>query len=235
MERLACGLVEVKFADTDAEQMMFEGYGAVFGNVDAHGDVIAPGAFAQYLSDAQAGRQSWPLMLSQHGAMGFTADDMTPIGIWDELSEDGHGLRVKGRLADTPRGREMYTLMKMGPRAIDGLSICYIAKEAVPRSKPEEPRRTIKRIDLVEVSIVSRPANGKARVSSVKSIEDLATMREVEEYLSEFGLSKKQSVALIARIKGIGPGDPVDAKGGPGDPVAEMVARIARNIETLTH
>lgn len=237
MDRLGCGLLEVKFApDTDAA-MEFSGYGAVFGNIDAYGDVIAPGAFAQYLSDASSGRQSWPLMLSQHGGMGLNADDMTPIGVWDELAEDGTGLRVKGRLADTPRGREMYTLLKMGPRAIDGLSIGFIPKEVVPRSKPDEPRRTIKRIDLVEISIVSRPANAKARVSNVKSIEDLATMREIEEFLcDELRLTKTKAVALIARIKGVGPGDPVDAKGGPGDPVAGVSPEaILRAIKTLTN
>lgn len=232
MERLGCGLVEVKFAP-DAEAMAFEGYGAVFGNVDAYGDMIAPGAFANYLSDATAGRQSWPLMLSQHGGMGLTADDITPIGVWDDLSEDGHGLRVKGRLADTPRGREMHTLLKMGPKAIDGLSIGYIAKEAVPRSKPEEPRRTIKRIDLVEISIVSRPANARSRVSSVKSIEELSTLRDVEEFLCESGMSKVKAIALIARIKGLGPGDPVKSDGGPGDPVAELKALLRRNTSII--
>ena len=107
------------------------------------------------------------MMLSQHGGLGLTADDMTPIGVWEELAEDGHGLRVKGKLADTPRGREVYELMRMTPRpAIDGLSIGYVAKEWTPRSKPEDPKRSIKRIDLVEISVVSRPANTKARVAS---------------------------------------------------------------------
>jgi phage head maturation protease len=45
-------------------------------------------------------------MLLQHGGMGITADDMTPVGIWTSLSEDGHGLKVEGKLADTQRGRE---------------------------------------------------------------------------------------------------------------------------------
>ncbi len=49
MNRLDCSLVELKFAPGDdaAEAMTFEGYGAVFGNVDSCGDVIEPGAFAK--------------------------------------------------------------------------------------------------------------------------------------------------------------------------------------------
>jgi len=202
----------------------------VFKNIDSYGDVIEPGAFASYLSDVESGKQGWPLMLSQHGGLGITAEDMTPIGVWESLSEDGHGLQVKGRLANTPRGQEMYELMRMSPRpAIDGLSIGYIPKDWTPRSKPEEPKRSIKRIDLVEISVVARPANNKARVAAVKAIEELESLREVEEFLSdELRLSKKQAMALISRIKGVGSGDPVDTSGGPGDPVAELLAAAKR-------
>lgn len=204
IQHLNCGLVELKFAGGDgAEAMSFEGYGAVFGNLDAYGDVIAPGAFAKYLADVKAGKQQWPSMLLQHGAWGMTSEDITPIGVWTDLAEDGHGLKVAGQLADTPRGREVHTLMKMSPRpAIDGLSIGYIAKEWEPRSKPEDPRRTLKRIDLVEISPVTFPANGKARVGSVKSIDELNTLSDVEGFLREAGgLSKSEAVALVARIK----------------------------------
>ena len=227
IEHRSCGLIELR---SDGDSMTFSGYGAVFGNIDAYGDVIEPGAFAAFLADAKKGVQPWPAMLSQHGGMGLTADDSTPIGVWTDFAEDGKGLRVEGQLADTPRGREMHTLMKMSPRpAIDGLSIGFYVKEAEPRSKPEDPRRRIKRIDLVEVSPVTFPANRQARVSSVKSIEELGSLREVEEMLREAtGWSKARAVAFVARIKGLGPGDPAEPSGGPGDPVADeaLVADI---------
>jgi len=234
MERLSCTLGELKFASDDAEAMSFEGYGAVFGNVDSYGDVIEPGAFAQYLAAVKGGGQQWPAMLLQHGGYGMTAEDMTPIGVWTDLAEDGKGLRVAGKLADTPRGREVYALMKMDPRpAINGLSIGYIAKEWEMRSKPEDPRRKLKRIDLLEISPVTFPANGKARVSAVKSIEDVASVRDAEEFLSALGLSKTQAVALIARIKGAGSGDPMGSKGGPGDPAAELLASLRKRSTAL--
>ena len=122
MERMSCHLGELKFAGGDS--MSFEGYGAVFGNVDAYGDVIEPGAFANYLAGVKNGANQWPAMLLQHGGYGMTAEDMTPIGVWTQLAEDGKGLLVAGKLANTPRGQEIYALMKMEPRpAIDGLSI----------------------------------------------------------------------------------------------------------------
>lgn len=206
MRHLACALNEIKLASS-GDTMSFDGYGAVFGNVDAYGDVIAPGAFASFLADAKSGKQPWPAMLSQHGGYGMGADDMTPVGIWTELSEDGTGLKVSGQFADTTRGRELHTLMKMAPRpAIDGLSIGYIAKEWEPRSKPEDPRRTLKRIDLMEISPVTFPANRLARVGSVKSLDDLTVLSDIEDYLREVGgFSRNEAKGLIARIKSASP------------------------------
>ncbi|MBW7903019.1 MAG: HK97 family phage prohead protease [Rhodocyclaceae bacterium] len=230
MNRFDCSLVELKFAaDADAEAMTFEGYGAVFGNVDSYGDVIEPGAFSRFLADVKSGAQPWPAMLSQHGGWQMTADDMTPIGVWTDFAEDGHGLKVSGKLADTPRGREMHALMKMAPRpAIDGMSIGYIAKEWEPRSKPEEPKRRLKRIDLVEISLVTRPANGQARVQAVKSIEQIFTLADAERYLRDAGgLSRSEAVAVVSRIKSIGRGDSGD--------LAELAELIKRNTAILKH
>lgn len=197
MQNLTCNLLELKFAaDEGAQAMSFTGYGAVFGNVDSYGDVIEAGAFSKFLADVKAGNQPWPAMLSQHGGWQMSAEDMTPIGVWTDFAEDGHGLKVAGQLADTPRGLEMYKLMKMSPRpAIDGMSIGYIAKEWEPRSKPEDPKRKLKRIDLIEVSIVTRPANGKARVESVKNDW---TERDFERLLTrDAGLSRSDALVVI--------------------------------------
>ena len=201
IERAAFGLKEIKFAATEgatAAEMMFSGYGAVFGNVDSYGDVIQPGAFADTLAASHKSGQ-FPAMLLQHGGWGMGAEDMTPIGIWTSLSEDGHGLKVEGKLADTPRGREAYALMKMTPRpAIDGLSIGYIAKEFSNRTKPEEPRRTLKKVELMEVSLVTFPANGKARIASVKSAAGDFDERKFEQVLRDSGLSRKEAQVVIA-------------------------------------
>ena len=197
MQNLTCNLRELKFAaDEGAQAMSFTGYGAVFGNVDSWGDVIDAGAFSKFLADVKAGNQPWPAMLSQHGGWQMSAEDMTPIGVWTDFAEDGHGLKVTGQLADTPRGLEMYKLMKMSPRpAIDGMSIGYIAKEWEPRSKPEDPKRRLKRIDLIEVSMVTRPANGKARVESVKNDW---TERDFERLLTrDAGLSRSEALVVI--------------------------------------
>ena len=232
MNHLACALREIKLAPPDAagiETMTFSGYGAVFGNVDSYGDVIAPGAFAQFLSDAQSGKQPWPAMLAQHGGWGMGADDMTPVGVWTSLAEDGHGLKVEGKFADIPRGRDLYTLMKMEPRpAIDGLSIGYIAKKFEPRSKPEDPRRKLTQIDLMEISPVTFPANRLAKVGSVKSLEDLSTLSDIEDYLREAGgFSRNEAKGLIARIKSANPRE-------AGNGLDQLAAAIHRNIQSVS-
>ena len=183
MQRLTCSLRELKCAsrENDADRMTFAGYGAVFGNVDADGDLILPGAFRHSLAAAQAGHTPWPVMLLQHGGGRLEAGDLTPIGVWTNLREDEVGLRVSGTLADTTRGREVYTLMTMAPRpAIDGLSIGYVAKQWEPAATPGLPRRRLTRLDLVEISPVTFPANARARVDQVKGTVE----REVIETLA---------------------------------------------------
>jgi phage prohead protease, HK97 family len=229
MRHLECGLIELKLAPTegDADTMTFTGYGAVFGNVDAYGDVIEPGAFASFLSDVQAGKQNWPAMLSQHGGYGMTADDMTPVGVWAELSEDGKGLKVTGQLANTERGRDLHTLMKMTPRpAINGLSIGYIPKEWEPRSKPDDPRRRIKKIDLIEISPVTFPANNRARVDSVKSADGIR-VRDAENALREAGFSANEAKAILAE------GFKTAMRDAGSDELAELCAAIERGNAAL--
>lgn len=196
MERAMIALGEVKLAG-NADAMTFEGYGAVFGNLDSYGDVIEPGAFAKTLAASRrTGR--WPAMLAQHGGMGLSAGDMMPIGVWTDMAEDGKGLWVQGKLAETERGKEAYALMKMEPRpALDGLSIGYVAKKWTAGAKPNEPRRKLEVIELMEISLVTMPANPKARVSGVKSAAGL-TERDAERVLRDAGFSRKEAAAIVA-------------------------------------
>lgn len=216
--------LEVKFADNGTPGS-FEGYGAVFGNVDAYGDVIQKGAFKETLRDWNK-QKKMPPMLVQHGGMMLSDMDALPIGMWEAMSEDDTGLYVKGRLInlDTERGKTIHGAMKEG--ALDGMSIGYRAKEFALGTKPDEPRRTLKKIDLMEVSVVTFPANGKARVASVKGAGMIRTIREFEDFLRDAGFSNAQAKAIAS--SGFKAADPRD------EDEAEVAAAIRRNIEKLT-
>lgn len=134
----------------------FEGYASVFGNEDFGRDIVVTGAFAKSLGRRPAGKVK---MLRQH----FTDE---PIGIWTDLVEDRKGLRARGKLiTETTKGRETHALMRAG--ALDGLSIGFrTLKDRFDRPKGI---RFIEEVDLVEISIVTFPANPKAVVSAVKN------------------------------------------------------------------
>lgn len=218
--------LEVKFADDGAADGSFEGYGAVFGNLDAYGDVIQKGAFKDSLKDWKKTNRL-PPMLVQHGGWMMTDMDALPIGKWEAMSEDDTGLHVKGRLInlDTERGKSIYGAMKEG--VLDGMSIGYRAKEFALGTKPDEPRRTLKKIDIVELSVVTFPANGAARVSAVKSAGDIATIREFEDFLRDAGGFSRAAAKAIA-LGGFKASDPRD------EDVASIAAALRRNISTLS-
>lgn len=222
-------LGEVKFA-AGATGMRFEGYGAYFGNTDSYGDVIAKGAFSQTLKDAKKSGV-YPAMLLQHGNW-LGGDDNMPVGVWDKMSEDDKGLVVEGVLADTQRGKDAYTLLKMEPRpAITGLSIGFRVKEMVLGTKPKEPRRTLTAVELFEVSLVTFPANDKARVTGVKSFN----ARDLEAALrSELKLSQGDAVSAIALMKKhLREGGLDDQDGREGTDLKAIAERIRANTATL--
>lgn len=212
IEHMNVLLGEIKLAEpgADAKEMTFAGYGAIFGNVDSYGDVLEPGAFSATVKAAKD-TGNWPAMLASHNGYSM------PIGVWTDMREDAKGLWVEGKLANTDRGREVYELLKMQPRpALSGLSIGYFARDYTmhQRTKAEEPRRKLKTVDLFEVSFVTFPANGKARVVSVKSEFQ---PREVEDGLREAGLSRADSVKAVAVFKSLLQRDAGEPESDPRD------------------
>ena len=170
-----------------------EGYGSVFGVRDNYDDVIAKGAFVQSLKDHKAAG-TMPAMLWQH-------DADKPIGVWTEMVEDEKGLRIKGQLAmETVKGKEAHALLKMG--ALNGLSIGFMSKEWAYDRDTEV--RTLTAIDLWEVSLVTFPANEKARVTNVKSADELQAPKDAEKVLRDAGFSKSDATAFVSRVMRMG-------------------------------
>ena len=114
-----------------------------------------------------------------------------PIGVFDEIKEDNHGLVVKGRLAlKTQAGAEAYELLKMG--ALDGLSIGFKVNPKEVSYDKRGNKRIIKEVDLMEVSLVTFPMNPQATVRSVKGEE--ISIREWENGMRDaFSLSRSEA------------------------------------------
>lgn len=137
---------------TDGTQI--EGYASLFGACDQGGDIVEAGAYAASLAQLSAKGRSVK-MLWQH-------DPAQPIGIWDEVREDGKGLYVKGRLlTEVAKGREAAELIAAG--AIDGLSIGYRTRKA---TKNKKGQRLLTELELWEVSLVTFPMLPEARVGA---------------------------------------------------------------------
>ncbi|MBL4627120.1 MAG: HK97 family phage prohead protease [Roseicyclus sp.] len=171
MQPLSAYGLETKFHQFDAtltlgDDHVIEGYASLFGATDQSGDVVEKGAYTKSLG---AGRRV--KMLWQH-------DPREPIGIWDEVREDAHGLYVKGRLLESvTRAREAAALTKAG--AIDGLSIGY---RTVKSHKNERGLRCLSEVELWEVSLVTFPMLPEARLDAHEGksgeLHDLAQVFE---------------------------------------------------------
>lgn len=186
----------------------FTGYGAVFGNVDQGGDIVAPGAFMEFLAKGRM-----PSMLFGHQSREL------PVGTYQSVKEDSVGLWVDGNLAiDTQRGGDLHKLMKM--KAITGMSIGYVTRD--DSWDRVTGIRTLKKLDLPEVSLVNFPMNDIARVQSVKGIEVIDDLKSAEQYLRDAGLSRTEAKAFIARVKSLGPRDAGE------DDMKELIDAIKR-------
>lgn len=124
---------------------LIEGYAAVYVAPDLSGDVIRPGAFARSL---RTGRL--PAMLLQHRS-GAVA------GRWVRVVEDGHGLFVRGLV-------EVDSAQRLLASGLDGLSIGF--RPRLWRPRPAGGRDLID-LDLIEISLVSRPMQPGARLQLV--------------------------------------------------------------------
>lgn len=208
VERLGCSL-ELKFLDTSDVTKVgtFSGYGSIFNNVDAGGDMVMPGAFKRTLREWKK-RGKLPKMLLQHGGFIGPAEDGIPVGQYTKMEEDDKGLYLEGWLfaLDTQKGKYIHEGMKSGE--LDGLSIGYVAKKVQYATSPEEPRRKLLDVDLSEVSIVTFGMNKAALIESAKSIEQFQTLADAETYLRDVaGLSQRQAVAFVSRCKSLRPSD----------------------------
>ncbi|QHQ34551.1 HK97 family phage prohead protease [Algicella marina] len=177
LSQLSAPALETKYTTLGTEialkEGVIEGYASLFGATDQGGDTVMPGAYKASLAATTRPRGAVK-MLWQH-------DPLKPIGVWDDIHEDGRGLYVKGRiLKDVQAGREALSLLEAG--AIDGLSIGYRTRRA---DKSETGGRRLLEVDLWEVSVVTFPMLPEARVQATADAEALDLAGELAEVFAE--------------------------------------------------
>jgi uncharacterized protein len=198
----------------------FTGYASVYGELDSHHDVVIKGAFDSSLESRYRAKGRNIPMLWQH-------DTRNPIGVYpvSDIKEDDVGFLVSGFCnLEVQQGREAHALMKQG--ALSGLSIGY---NTVQESWSADGNiRILKEVDLWEISPVTFPSGDSARVTSVKALEQVQTIRELEDYLREAGHSKSEAGIIIARASAL------KAQGEPdADEDAKSVKRMLETVRSM--
>lgn len=205
-------LIEEFKATEDGDSRLIEGWASTFGNVDSQKDIVLPGAFIKSIQ----GRAAKVKMLWQH------KQDL-PVGIWTEMKETAQGLYVKGQILDTTLGNDVYKLLKAG--AIDRMSIGYSPKNYDIDRKTGV--RSLKEVELFEVSLVTFPANDAATITNVKSRPQ--TIREFEERLREGGFSHEEATTIA--LKGF---KALERQGEPDHELLNTINNALQTIKTLT-
>jgi len=201
--------------ETEDKSGTVAGYASVFNGVDSYRDTILPGAYARTIADWKTRGYALPIIDEHWGAT---------IGKWTHMEEDSLGLRVKGEL--TPgHSRATDVLASLRHGAVSGLSIGF---RAVAAENAPDGRRLLKEIDLLEISVVTMPADSRARVDAVKAITDIESKSQAERLLGELApqLSGKWRTAFVSKVSAIALRD-AEAKRLEAEWLADMRRRVA--------
>ena len=189
-------LCQLQALEEDGEWKIY-GYATVFGNRNSYGFQIRKGAYSKVLAEGVN-----PKMFFNHDSWNL------PIGKWTDLKEDEIGLKVEGVLTKgVSKAEDIYHAVKAG--TVDGLSV-GIGWKAADEVELDDGTVEVTMISrLSEISVVTYPSDGKARVTQVLSadevdekIESLQSVRDLENFFhDEFQLSKRQSGWLLSKAK----------------------------------
>ncbi|MDV2988565.1 MAG: HK97 family phage prohead protease [Dehalogenimonas sp.] len=201
--------VKFEVKAVDEETGIFEGYGSTFTRTpDSYGDVVDKGAFSKTIQEG-----------SDRIKVLWNHDSHEPIGKPLELTEDEHGLKIKGKLSmGVQRAREVLALMKDG--VVNQMSIGYDTITEVV----EDGVRHLKEVRLWDVSPVTFAANPTAVIMSAKS----------GRVLSATNVNKLREAidALQALLDAAGTEEP--EKSTPTSPEAKEAAQLESAVDELT-
>lgn len=132
---------------TIGNNVIISGYASVFNVADQHNDIILESAFL-------------PIKNTQNVKFLWQHDFSKPIGIIQSVLEDNYGLKIEAAInSKIEVGKEAIELIRQG--AVDGLSVGFNIETSNYNSLNQ---RVITKAKLMEVSVVTFPANFHAKI-----------------------------------------------------------------------
>jgi HK97 family phage prohead protease len=169
------GEIELRTVQAADDRPGFDGYVSTWWTVDDRGTAFAPGAFKKTLRE----RMKIAPILVNHDFYGSL-----PIGKHLSATEDDKGVRISAALSETTAGQDALRLLRDGVPV--GLSFGFdriadrsaTEKDALDlsvapdyiKSAPTNELRIITEVRFWESSLVTFPANAKAKPDTIRAI-----------------------------------------------------------------
>jgi phage prohead protease, HK97 family len=158
--------------DIDPKMGLVKGVLSKFGVVDAHGDMLMPGAFKK--SCAERGPKSGK---AQKIAFLRSHNTDAPVGKFTDLQEDSDGLVYEAKMSESTLGRDTLTLMAEG--IMNNHSIGYLP---IPdKEEQKEEYNEIREVKLMEGSVLVFGANSETPVMDVKELEPKQALEKLTD------------------------------------------------------
>ena len=163
-------------ASGGSDGLTIEGYAAVFrrtasvvDHLGSYTEEVLPGAFQRSLQQRGAPKVK---MQWDHGH--DPAAGLMSVGVWEQISDDGKGLYVRGRIMDTARTADLRAGIEMG--AITGMSFRF----GVPKHGEKWDQKRNHR-QLTEVALRSQMVDlWRAALSGAIDLSELRGMIQNE-------------------------------------------------------
>ena len=226
-KNLMVSLADAQLSVVDSDEWRVCGYATVYGNRNSYDFSIRKGAYANVLGTR-------PKMFFNHNTLSV------PIGRWVKLEDHEYGLYVEGVLTKgVAEAADVYAALKAG--TVDGFSVGVSFDPKADVKFGEDGSEELVNVrELNEISVVTYPADGKARVTQTLSVDEIderidaiVTLRDLEAFVREVGnLSKRQSGWLLSKAKAALASETLrDAEPKAHKELAAVFERIQRGLD----
>ena len=168
------------------------GFASTFGNEDLTRDIIHPGAFLRSIADQPSVPVFWE---HEHAGGFFGGGETLPIGRTSRLFETDFGLFFEAPIAATARGRDVASLLDRGVLGKASIGFNIPDEDGAIRFD-EDGIRHLNLISLLEISVVTWPANTLASVSG--GLEAVDVPVEAEAFSRQFNSFMARRAAQVA-------------------------------------